>query len=167
LLFSDYNKTYDTVFFTREYLYEHNLCKQLKEYDKSRKLASEVNYEYKDGKLFKENYFSIFNNLKMFVKSKYFYYSKNKPSSEFYTLNKNEDTIDFKKNIFNDKEIMYSIDSYDKGNMVDKVFYQNGKEIGRIGINKQMNFKTTISTSYFDNGDIKDKRSYYERINAR
>lgn len=161
------NKTFDTVLFTREYLYENNICKQLKEYDKNKKLSKEVEYEYKDGKAFKENYYSIFNNLKMFVKSKYYEYSKNKPLPEFYTLDKNNDTVDINKNTFNGKEIVYSVDSYEKGNFVNKVFYQNGKEIGRIGINKHMNFKTTISTSYFDNGDIKEERSYNEKINAR
>jgi len=161
------NKTFDTILFTREYLYEHNMCKQVKEYDKNKKLAKEVEYEYKDSKAFKENYYSIFNNLKMFVKSKYYDYSKNKLLPEFYTLDKNNDTIDINKNTFNGKEIVYSADSYEKGNVVDKVFYQNGREIGRIGMNKQMNFKTTISTSYYDNGDIKEERSYNEKINAR
>lgn len=161
------NRTYDTVLNTREYLYEQNICKQSKEFDKHKNLTNVIEYEYKDGKVNKENFYSISNGLKMFVKSTYSDYSKNKLLPEFYTLNKNNDTIDFIKNEFNGNEIVYSENSYENGNIVDKVFYQNGKEIGRIGINKHMDFKTTISTSYFDNGDIKEERKYNEKINAR
>jgi len=161
------NKTYDTSLFTREYLYENNSCKLLKEYNKKNMLSKIIEYEYKDNRVYKEFYYSNINNLKMLVKTRCYDYSKSKMEPEFFSVDRNNNTIEIKKNEFKGNEMLYSTESYENGNIVNTVYYNNGKEIGEVGINKYMNYKMSYSMTYYENGEIKEERSYSEKINAR
>lgn len=159
-------KTYDTVLFTKVYRYENNICKSSNEYDKNKKLSKVVEYEYKDKKIYKEIHYFIFNNIKIFVKTKYLDYSKNNLLPEYYSLDTNNDTIEFRRNKFNKNEIIYSILFDKEFNYTTKVYFKNGREIGSVSINKGMNYKLFTSTTYYDNGDTKEYRTYVEKINA-
>ena len=154
------NRTYDTILFIIEYLYENNKCKQLKEYDKNNKLTNDIYYEYRNDKISKEEHYSYFNDLKVFVKRKFYDYSKSQLFPDSYSLSKNNDTIDFSNNVYNAKERVSSVDSYENGKVIEKVFYKNNKEVGEIYVNKELNHKRVTSTTYYDNGDIKEERSY-------
>lgn len=160
------NKTYDTILYTNAYFYENNRCKHLVEYDKNKKIANEIQYEYKNDKIFKEDHYSYIGDLKMYVKTKFYDYSKNQIIPDSYSLDKSNDTIDFTKNFFKGKDIDYTLNSYEKGSVINNVFYKNGREVESIDINKQMKRKAVYLTTYYDNGDIKEERFHREKINA-
>lgn len=161
------NKTYDTILYTNAYLYESNRCKRLVEYDKNKKLAQEIVYEYKNDKIFKEDYYSYMGDLKMYVKTMFYDYSKNQKIPDSYSLDESNDTIDLTKNIFKGNNIEYTLNSYEKGSIINTAFYKNGQEVESIDINKQMKRKAVYLTTYYDNGDIKEERFHREKINAR
>ena len=53
---------------------------------------------------------------------------------------------------------------FEYGQNISKTFFEKGKEIGNIGIDKNMDFKTVESYSYYENGDLKETKSYNEEI---
>jgi hypothetical protein len=160
-------RTYDTTLVSNDYIYEKNECKSLKEYDKYQRLSKIIEYYYKGKRVDKEIHYSFFNNIKLLTQIKYFDYSKNDLIPDYYSLSSKNDTIGYCINDFKNKKLTTSTESFESGNVINKLFYENGKVIGDITISKDMNRKNFYLTSYYDNGEIKEGKSYNEKINAR
>jgi hypothetical protein len=160
-------RTYDTTIIFNNYIYEKNECKYLKEYDKHQRLSKIIEYFYKDKRVDKEIHYSFFNKIKLLTQTKYFDYSKNDLVPDYYSLGSNNDTIGYCINEFKNMKLKISTESFESGDLIIKKFYENGKVIGDISISKEMNRKEFYLTSYYDNGEIKEGKSYSEKINAR
>ncbi|MGE5437832.1 MAG: hypothetical protein ACM3O3_11435 [Syntrophothermus sp.] len=158
------NKQFDTTYYRIVYKYENNLCRSSEEYDKNNNLTKITEYDYKDGRIEKATHFSKVNGIEVTDKIQYFDYSKSESQPDYYTLDLNNDTIEYCKSMFINHLVSTRTDVLNNGKMVNRTFFENGKEIGFIGIDKTMNFKIVESNSYYENGDLKEKRSYHEEI---
>jgi antitoxin component YwqK of YwqJK toxin-antitoxin module len=94
----------------------------------------------------------------------YYDYSKSKTKPDFYSLDINKDTVDFCINEFDNQDIVLKTEIFNYGKIGNKTFYENGKEIGLISIDKNASFKMTEAYSYFENGDLKETKSYHEGL---
>jgi len=158
------NKNFDTIVHRMVYQYENNLCKSLKEYDGKNNLTRIVEYDYYNDKLMKETYACPIKSMELTEKTKYYDYSKSDQFPDYYSLGMANDTIEYCKNEFVNNSLYSTTTVLDHGKMFEKSFYKNGRQIGMIGVSKEMNFKIYESYSYFENGDIKETKSYSEEI---
>ncbi|HEY0031548.1 MAG TPA: hypothetical protein VGC65_12360 [Bacteroidia bacterium] len=155
------HRTYDTVTLSKEYKYEDNKLKTYTLYDKNRKIKNIIDYEYKDNKIFKEAHYSILNNHKTLEETKHYDFTKNSILPEYFSLNKNNDTIEFKKLEFRDNEIAHSVLYVASINWTSEVFYKNAQKIGEVSIDN--NSKTYYSFSYNKHGEIVEEKHYTEK----
>lgn len=157
-------KDFDTIIHRMVYQYENDICKSLKEYDGKSNLLRTVEYDYENNKLVKETHFLPMNSIEITGKTKYIDYSKSDQFPDYYSLGMADDTIDYCKNEFVNDSLYSTTTVSDYGKMADKTFYKNGKKIGMIGVDKEMNFKRTEAYSYYENGDLKELKSCNEEI---
>ena len=158
------NKRFDTTYYKIEYNYVDNLCKSSKEFNKKNNLTKIVEYAYEKGRIQSSTHISLINGMEVTDKVQYFDYSKSELHPDYYSLALNKDTIEYSKNHFFNHSISTKTDVFEYGKVVNRTFFENGKRIGYIGIFKAMNFKTVESYSYFENGDLKETKSYHEEI---
>lgn len=157
-------KDFDTIVYRSVYQYEKNICKSLKEYDGKNNLTRIVEYDYDNDKLMKATYASPIKSMELTEKTQYYNYSKSDQFPDYYSLGMADDTIEYCKNEFVNDSLYSTTNVSDYGKMADKTFYKNGKKIGMIGVNKEMNFKITEAYSYYENGDLKEIKSCNEEI---
>lgn len=158
------NKKNDTTIYRLDYQYENGRCKSSKEYDKKNNLTHIIEYDYENGRVKMATHISLINALEITSKVQYFDYSKSELHPDYYCLDLNKDTVEYCKNEFVKHSISTKTEVFNYGKMADRTFFENGKRIGSIGIDKTMNFKTVESCSYFENGDLKEIKSYHEEI---
>lgn len=158
------NKRFDTSYCKVEYNYENNLCKSSKEFDKRNNLTKIIEYIYENGKVQSSTHISRINGIDVTEKKMYFDYSKSALSPDYYSLDLNKDTIEYRKNDLINHSISTKTDVFNYGKLANRTFFENGKRIGLISIDKTMNFKIVESYSYFENGDLKETKSYHEEI---
>ena len=159
------NKKLDTSFYRNEFEYAGDFCKTQKQFDKKGNLIKTVNFEYDGGQLIKEIHITYFNDMEMTEKIKIFDYSKSETNPDFYSFDSKNDTLELCVNEFTKGQLTTSTEIYEYGQNIVKTFYQNNKEIGMIGVDKNMNFKTVDSYGYYENGELKVIKSYSEEIN--
>jgi len=70
-------------------------------------------------------------------------------------------------NDFKNGELVCKTMTYDKMNVVNIEYYDKGKMIKAISIDKAMNHKLVNQMTYYDNGELKEEKSYGQKINAR
>ena len=160
------DKTKDTFLIKKDYVYEGHTCKYLDVYDKNNNLASREEFIYENGKILKKIEYVFSNGLSILNKTTYFDYSKNSQTPDLFSLN-NKDTIDFEMNDFKNGELVCKTMTYDKMNVVNIEYYDKGKMIKAISIDKAMNHKLVNQMTYYDNGELKEEKSYGQKINAR
>jgi hypothetical protein len=158
------NKQFDTILYRKEYKYDKGLCQSILEFDNESNLTRRVENEYEKGKLKKATHFLKTNSLEVTEKTQYFNYSKSELHPDYFSLDLKNDTIEYCKNEFIDNVISTTTMVFEYGQNISKTFFEKGKEIGNIGIDKNMNFKTVESYSYNENGDLKETKSYSEEI---
>lgn len=158
------NKKFDTIYFKIDYQYEKNLCKSSKEYDKKNNLTKIIEYDYENSKVKNATHISLINAVEVTEKVQYFDYSKSESQPDYYSLDLSKDTVEYRKNEFTNHSISTKTEVFKYGKLANRTFFENGKSIGSIGIDKMMNFKTVESCSYFENGDLKEIKSYHEEI---
>lgn len=158
------SKTVDTTLYRFDYQYEKGLCKSSKEYDKKNNLTHIIEYEYENGKVKKATHISPINGVEVTAKIQYFDYSKSELHPDFYSLDLNKDTIEYCKNEFIKHSISTKTDVFNYGKMINRTYFENGKRIGFISVDKTLNYKIVESYSYNENGDLKEMRSYNEEI---
>jgi hypothetical protein len=154
-------KTYDTIVYRNEYLYESNLRKIWKQYDNNNQLEKIVEYEYDNKKLAKEKHYLFSNSQKILEKTGFYDYSKsiNKPDYFFIGTNKN-DTISKCINKFKNEKLIMSTDILERGEGIIITYYQDEKIIGINNIDKTLNYNSKELHSYYSNGNKKQvKRS--------
>lgn len=157
-------KDFDTIVHRMVYQYENNICKSSKEYDGKNNLTRIVEYDYDNDKLMKETYVSLIKSIELTESTKYYNYSKSDQFPDYCSLSSTNDTIGYCKNVFINDSLYSTTTVSDYGKMADKTFYKNGKIIGMIDVNKEMNFKITEAYSYYENGDLKEIKSCSEEI---
>jgi len=158
------NKRLDTTFYRNEFDYERNLCKTQRQYDKNGKLLKTVNFDYNEDKLIKETHLVYFNDMEMTEKIKFYNFSKSDIKPDFFSLDFKNDTIELCLNDFSKGLLTSSTEIYNYGSNINKIFYEADKEVGMIGIDRNMNFKIVDSYEYYDNGKLKEKRTYNEEL---
>jgi len=168
------HKNYDTNFFSREFIYENNICKSSKEYDKNNHLVKVTEYEYMNNFITVEKEYSMLDNYKLLIGTKYIDRSKTKrnpklyaPDPEFYTLDAQNDTIDYLSYQYNGDELEIATGYFDKGSHISKFYFKNNKIIGEIDKGKDINYTTYIKSSYYENGDLKEESTYRETKNTK
>ncbi|PKP18226.1 MAG: hypothetical protein CVU05_13940 [Bacteroidetes bacterium HGW-Bacteroidetes-21] len=157
---------YDTIFEKYEYEYNGTQCNVKKQFDGENNLTKTIKYEYQENKITKEEHFTYFDKMEIQEKTKYYDYSKSDIKPDYYSLDSKNDTVELNVNEFEKGIIINSTSVYDYGNVINKTFYEKGKEIGCVAIDKKMKMKLVNSTEYFENGDIKETKSYHEELNA-
>jgi len=158
------DKKFDTIQTVNEYKYENGLCESMTEFDSRDNPISKVEYDYDNGRIQKATFISLHNSMELTEKIMYYNYSKSKTRPDFYSLDINKDTVDLCVNEFDNKDIVSTTEVFNYGKIVNKTFYENGKEIGLVSIDKNVSFKMTEAYSYFENGDLKETKSYHEEL---
>ncbi len=159
------NRKLDTVLYRNEFEYADELCKTQRQYDKNGKLLKTVDFDYNGTQLVKETHLTYYNDMDMTEKVKFYDYSKSNIKPDFYSLDTKNDTIELCVNEFTGGLLTISTESYGYGQNINKTFYKNEKEVGMIGVDLNMNFKIVDSYEYYENGKLKDIKSYNEEIN--
>lgn len=159
------NKKLDTSFYRNEFEYSGDLCKSQRQFDNKENLRKAVKYDYKGTQLIKETHLTYFNKMEITEKIKTYDYSKSKNNPDFYSLNSKNDTLELFVNEFSDGHLTTLTEVYEYGRNINKTFYENGKEIGLIGVDLNMNFKTVDSYEYYKDGKLKVMKTYSEEIN--
>ena len=160
------NRKFDTILYRIDYQYENNLCTSSKEYDKKNNLTKIIQYDYENGKIKKATHIFKINSLELTDKEQYFNYSNSEFTPDYYSIDINKDTLEYCKNEFYKHSNSLRKEVFNYGKIVNKTFFENGKEIGYISFDKSTNFKIVESYSYYENGDLKETKSYHEKINA-
>jgi hypothetical protein len=160
------NKQYDTIYFRREFTYDNNLCQSERQYDIRNKIEKRIDYKYENSRLIKEIQFDYFNSLELINRIRFFDYSKSESNPDYYSLNKRNDTLEKRINIFDNGILLITKDILDYGNATDNSFFKNNKKIGWVFTDRKMNRKEVVSYEYYENGDLKEQKSYTEKINA-
>lgn len=160
------NKVYDTTIYRNEYDYTSGFCKTLRQFDSNDKLVKKILYDYQNSKLVKETHMTYFNSLELMEKTKHYNYSKSISEPDYFSLDSRNDTIESGIYEFKNELVVSTTEVHDYGNMITKFFYENGKRIGMIGTDRKRNFRIVDSYNYFENGDLKEMKSYNEKINA-
>lgn len=159
------NKRLDTSFYRNEFEYAGDLCKTQKQFDKKGNLIKTVNFEYDGGQLIKEIHLTYFKDMEMTEKIKTFDYSKSETKPDFYSFDSKNDTLELCVNDFTKGQLTTSTEIYEYGQNINKTFFENGKEVGMIGIDLNMNFKIVYYYEYYENGELREVKSYSEEIN--
>ncbi|MCG6191492.1 hypothetical protein [Maribellus maritimus] len=158
------DKKLDTIQTVNEYKYENGLCKSMTEFDSRANPINKVEYDYDNDRIQKATFISFHSSMELTEKIMYYNYSKSKTQPDFYSLDLNKDTVDLCINEFDNQDIVLKTEVFNYGQFGNKTFYENGKEIGLISIDKNASFKMTESYSYFENGDLKETKSYHEEL---
>ena len=160
------NKTYDTIFYQSEFEYKNNLCQIERQFDQHKKLIKLIEYQYLKGMLIGEIHSTYLNNMKLIEKGKHYNYSKSDIKPDYYSLDSMNDTIEFCRNEFDNGKLLISKELGDHGNRITKSFFENGMLIGQITADKKMKIEFIDSNSYYENGKLKERKTYHEKINA-
>ncbi len=160
-------KKFDTIFGKYEYEYENQLCAFKKIYNVSNQLVEIIEYEFENENIKKKNVFRLFNSIKALQSITYYDYLKSRSHPDSYTLNSEDDTIALEKYYFKEAELKKS-ETY----IVDKkeaivCFYNTGKKIGEIETRIKTKERLYYLYSYYSNGDLREIKSYREKINIR
>ncbi|MFB6318759.1 hypothetical protein [Saccharicrinis sp. FJH54] len=158
------NRKYDTTIYVNKFNYNGNSCLMQKQYNKKNQLIHTINFNYQADRLMKEKHTIYFKDIEASEKMKYYDYSKSGIYPDFYSLDSHNDTIDLGISDFNDEHRTNSTEIYDYGNKIIKTFYENDKEIGMIAIDKSMNLKLVESYEYYEDGKLKESKSYHEEL---
>lgn len=158
------NKQFDTAYCRMKYEYENNLCKSSKEYDQKNNLIRTIEYYYENGRPHKAITIIQKHGIEVTEKTQYFDYSKSDIHPDYYSIDLNKDTVEYCKNEFIKHSISTTTDVFNHGKLVVRTFYENGKKIGSVGIDKITNTKFVESCSYDENGDLKEIKSYHEEM---
>ena len=154
------NKQYDTLYYHNEYDYSGDLCKAEKHFDRHGNMKNAIRFEYKDGRLHKEVYFSFPMGARLKIKEKFYDYSKSEVKPDFYSIDAKNDTMDLGVNVFQDGLLVYSTVAYGYGGLVNKTFYEENSKVGEITVSNNM--KVVEGFEYYENGDLKEERHYME-----
>jgi hypothetical protein len=149
-------RTYDTIIFRNEYLYENNLCKIWKQYDINNHLTKVVEYEYDNKKLAKISHYLYADSLKTLDMIGYYDYSKSVDFPDyFFTGTNKNDTISKCINEFDKGELILTTEISERGNNIEKTYYLKGKVIGVVLIDKELKYSSKELYAYYSNGNLK------------
>jgi hypothetical protein len=160
------NKTYDTSFYQSEFEYTNNLCQLERQFDQHKNLKRLIEYQHLKGLMIGEIHSAYLNNMKIIEKEKHYDYSKSDSKPDYYSLDSMNDTIEFCRNEFDNGKLVISTEISEHGNRIFKYFFENGLLIGQIAADKKRNFNSIDYNSYYENGKLKERKNYHEKINA-
>jgi len=151
---------FDTIQLKYEYHYEGGICTNLKQYESKNNLIKTIKFDYQNDLLIKETHMSYFDSMELIEKTKIYDYSKSKDKPDFYSLDPKKDTIEMCINEFEKDQLLSSTILLDYGNLFYKTLFENGKEISMTGFDRKMNHKSVELYKYFENGDLKETKTY-------
>ncbi|MFB6320835.1 hypothetical protein [Saccharicrinis sp. FJH54] len=161
------NPKMDTSFYRNEFEYKNNLCISQKRYNNEGRLLKTIIFEYDNNKLIKENHLTYFNSIELTEKIKFYDYSKSKTKPDYYSIDSNNDTLEFKINTFDPDKLTKIAYMNDYGNVYNEEYYEDGLLIGTIDYDKQFTMNKIIFIYEYDrNGILTTEKTYREKINA-
>lgn|GEM_PF-1429544 len=160
----DFSK-YDTIQERNEFDYVGNECQVQREFDLQNNLIRTITFEYRNIELMKETHFTYLEDKKMIEKTKFYDYSKSSIKPDSYALDHRSDTIEVTRNEFKNGLLSSLIEAYDYGASVIKTFFEGDKEIGKISYDRQMKSKYVTLHEYYENGKLRETKSYLEELN--
>lgn len=155
------HRTYDTMISSQKEIYENNALKTYI-YGRNGKTTSVIDYEYKENKMFKKIHYSFLNNNKQMEEVTYFDYTKNDRMPEYFTLNKNNDTIAYIKLKIKDNKLFHSIELLGNEFGTTEIFYKNGQKVGEVQVDNTM--KRYYSYLYNEKGELMEEKFYSEKV---
>lgn len=161
------NPVMDTSLYRNEYDYKNNLCIKQSHYNNDGELLKTISFEYDIDKLTKEIHMTYFNSMELTEKTKYYDYSKSKINPDYFSIDLNNDTLEFKINTFDSEKLIKTAYMFDHGNVYSEEYYENGLLIGTIDYDKQFTMNKIIYLYEYDkDGILKTEKIYREKINA-
>jgi hypothetical protein len=169
LVYYDYNvnpeeEKYDTTFFKSNYEYKNDKLNSLTQFDFNDNLSKIVEFSYENGDLTIEKHFRIIGSEKALDKIKYYDYTKSKTHPDYFSLDINNDTVEYCKMEFEEGKPISNTEVSDYGDVLTKLYMEDGKEIGLEMFWFEMNQKAVDSYSYNERGDLNEMKSYEEEI---
>lgn len=159
------NRSYDTIVSFRRYFYSHGVCDSFQQYNGQNILTKVVSYEYDGDRLVSESHWPSDWALEPTQKTTFYDYSKSEDHPDNFSIDLTGDTVDLCRNEFRNDSLVTKLNIYDYGKGMDKEFFQNGRLIGMIGLQREMNWKIVEAYEYYPNGDLKEIKSYSGEIN--
>ena len=151
----------DTMISIYEYVYEGNLCAKQKKYDKNNDLIEVVEYLYNNEVIAEEKYYSFSDSVKMLDEIvKYDYSKSNKYPDKYYMDSAGLITGHLLHEFDSMGELTVLTESRDNGNDIEIEYYKNDRKTGNVSIDKKMNYEIKESISYYDNGKVKEVKTY-------
>lgn len=161
------NKIYDTILIKREYIYEDNLCKELKIYDNKNKLSGGEKYEYQDGRVSKASVYVLLDSIKVLKMTRYYDYLLRANTPDYYSINFLGDTVEKCTNEFDYGDLILTTTVYGHNDNILKIFYENGKKIGDVSYSKITGNNSYNAYTYYKNGDLKETKHYLENATKK
>ena len=159
------NKKLDTSLFRNEFEYAGDLCKTQRQFDKKGNLIKTINFDYNGTQLISETHLTYFNDMEIIEKVKTYDYSKSEINPDYFSIDVNNDTLEFKINIFNSEKLIKTAYMFDHGNVYNEEYYENGLLIGTIDYDKQFTMNKIIYLYEYDkDGILKAEKIYREKI---
>ncbi len=155
---------YDTIQQRNEFDYAGDKCQMQREYDQRNRLIRVIDFKYANMQLIKETHSTYLDDHKMIDKTKFFDFSKSSVKPDFYALDYRGDTVEINVNLFKHGSLTARTEVYDYGDVVLKTFFEDSKEIGNVNFDRRMNRKHLVHFEYFENGQLRETKSYFEDL---
>jgi hypothetical protein len=161
------NSTMDTIMYRFKFDYIDNKCAVSHQFDKNNKRIKLIRYSYQNDILTKETHFNCVNSIELFEKIKHYYYSKSENKPDFYSVDSNNDTIEFCINLFESDKLIKTSQMYEYGKDFKEDYFENALLVRSVSYDRQFTMnKITDVIAYNENGLIKSVRTFREKINA-
>ncbi len=116
----------DTILYRFKFDYIDDKCVVSHQFDKNNEKIKLIRYSYQNDILIKETHFSCVNSIELFENIKIFNYSKSEKKPDFYTVNSNNDTIEFCINLFKSDTLIKTFQMFDYGKDFTEEYFENG-----------------------------------------
>jgi len=161
------NSTMDTILHRFKFDYIDDKCVVSHQFDKNNKKIKLIRYSYQNDILIKETHYSCVNSIELFDKIKSYNYLKSKNRPDFYSVNSNNDTIEFCINLFKSDTLIKTSQMFDHGKDFTEEYFENGLQVKVILYDRQFTMnKITYEYEYNERGLIKSIKTFREKINA-
>lgn len=157
----------DTSYYLNEFEYDGNLCKTQRQFDKQGNLIKTVNFEYTGIQLAKEIHLSYYNKMELKDKIKFYDYSKSDKKPDYFSVDTKNHTLEFCINVFDSDKLVKVANMFDYGSIYSEEYYESDLLVGTVDYDRQFSMEKIIYLyEYDENGLLKTKKSYREKINA-
>lgn len=154
----------DTLYERTEYIYEKGECKTVKKYDVNNILVEQIVYSFDNSRKIKEIFYGYSDTIRFIKKTTFYDYSKSNSFPDFYSLDTQNDTIEKCRNTFNKDNLVFSAQYFDYDNVCISSFFTNGKITKNVFVDNKEKIKRTEYSSYYSDGNEKQRLIITETI---